>query len=156
MADKLNTAKHYFVITDCWHVHYKHGKTFQSSLSHYDGVDKEKHIAVIALHKCGIESACIFGLLKLIILCVFLCIELLFLDMRGVNDHKRSSRPCMVPTPQVIMLLGQELTEILSKNKKSWLRKWILCQEPWVALSNKTWGFQMTNRTMSYRCIKRK
>ena len=41
-------------------------KTFQSSLSPYNGVDKENHIAVIALHKCRIERACIFELLKLL------------------------------------------------------------------------------------------
>ena len=39
-------------------------KKFQSSLSLYDGVDKENRIAAIALHKCGIERARIFGLLK--------------------------------------------------------------------------------------------
>ena len=42
MADKLNAAKSYFDITDCLHVHYKRTKTFQSSLSHYDGVDRQR------------------------------------------------------------------------------------------------------------------
>ena len=42
----------------------KHPKIFQSSLSCYDGVDKQKRIAVIALHKCGIERAYIFELLE--------------------------------------------------------------------------------------------
>jgi len=45
------------------------------------------------------------------------------------------------------MLLVQESTEIRSE-KKSWLAKWILHREPWVALSYKTWDFQMTNRAM--------
>ena len=50
-----------------------------------------------------------------------------FLDI-GVSDHKRSGRPRMLYMPQVITLLGQELTEILSKNKK--MGKWILHLEP--------------------------
>ena len=53
MADKLNAAKSYFDIADYWHVHYKHAKTFQSGLDHYNGVDKENRVAVIALHKGG-------------------------------------------------------------------------------------------------------
>ena len=45
---------------------------------------------------------------------------------------------------RLLMPLGQELTEILLENKKSWLRKWILRREPGVSLSNKTWDFRMT------------
>ena len=63
-ADKLKAAKSYFDITDCWHVHNKHAKTFQSSLSRYDGVDKENRISAIALHKCRTETARSFELLK--------------------------------------------------------------------------------------------
>ena len=44
------------------------------------------------------------------------CTVKLLLDTGGVSDRK------------LLMLLGQELTEILSK--KSWLGKWILYQEP--------------------------
>ena len=58
----------------------------------------------IAFHKCGIERACIFYLLKP--LCntrVFVyCTVQLFLDMGGVSDRKRSGRPCFVCIPQVI------------------------------------------------------
>ena len=39
MAEKLNTAKSYVDITDYWHVQ---NKTFQSCLSHYNGVDKQR------------------------------------------------------------------------------------------------------------------
>ena len=39
-TNKLNAAKSYIDITDCWHVHYKCTKTFQSSLSHYDELDR--------------------------------------------------------------------------------------------------------------------
>ena len=63
-ADRLNTAKSNDAITDCWHVHYKHTKIFQSSLSHYDEVDKENYYVVIALHKCGTERVRIFELLN--------------------------------------------------------------------------------------------
>ena len=60
-ADKLNAAKSYFNITDCRYVHYKLAKTFQSSLGHYNGVDRqENHIALIVLHKCRIERVRIF------------------------------------------------------------------------------------------------
>jgi hypothetical protein len=64
----------------------------------------------------------------------------------------------MVVRHRSLTLLGQELTKILSKNKKTWLRKWIFCQEPLVALQTRlgTWDFQTTNRTMPYHCIKRK
>ena len=41
-ADKLKAAKSYFDITDCWHIHYKRAKTFQSSLRRYDGVDRQR------------------------------------------------------------------------------------------------------------------
>jgi hypothetical protein len=44
-ADKLNVAKSYVDITDCWHVYYKHAKTFQSALSHYNGVvDRQREL----------------------------------------------------------------------------------------------------------------
>jgi hypothetical protein len=44
MAHKLNTAKSYFDITDCRHVHYKCAKTLQSSLSCYGGVDRQRQL----------------------------------------------------------------------------------------------------------------
>ena len=59
---------------------------------------------------------------------------------------------------RLLWLLGQELTEILSENKKSWLGKWILRREPRVALSNKIWdlGFSNEKQETPYRCIKKK
>ena len=102
-ADKLNAAKSYFNITDSWHVHCNCTKIFQSSLSCYNGVDKENCITVIALHKWGIERACIFVLLKPVNITHVLVYHVqLFLDMGGVNDQKRSGWPCVVYTPQVI------------------------------------------------------
>ena len=41
-GDKLNAAKSYIDSTDCRHVHYKCAKTFQSSLIHYDGMDRQR------------------------------------------------------------------------------------------------------------------
>ena len=66
--------------------------------------DKENCIAVVALHKCGIERALIFELLKpLNITRVFVYHTVkLFLDMGGVSDRKRSGKPCVVHMPQVI------------------------------------------------------
>ena len=65
--------------------------------------DKKNRIAVIALHKCGIERACIFELLKqLNITRVFMYhIVKLFLEMEGVivKDPGRSRVIC---TPQII------------------------------------------------------
>ena len=89
--------------------------------------DKENRIAVIALHKCRIERAHIFELLKPMFLCIIL---LLFLDTGGGCGRKRSGRPRMVHTPQVNNTVRSRNTEILCENKKSWLRKWILHQEP--------------------------
>ena len=57
MADKLNAAKSYADITDCWHVHYKYTKTFQSSLSCYDGVNRQRELyCCYCSSLVGIES----------------------------------------------------------------------------------------------------
>ena len=65
--------------------------------------EKENRVAVVALHKCGIERARISVLLKTLnITCVFVSHTVkLFLDTGGVSDHKRSGQPRMVRTPQV-------------------------------------------------------
>ena len=93
---------HYWL---CWHVHYKCPK--HSSLVwavRMEWTDKENCIAVIALHKCGIERARIFEILKPLNntrVFVYHAVKLL-LDTGGVSDCKRSSRPRMVCMPQVI------------------------------------------------------
>ena len=63
--------------------------------------DKENHVAVIVLHKCGIGIARIFELLKLLnITCVFVYLTVkLFLNMGEVSDYKRSSRSRVVHMP---------------------------------------------------------
>ena len=69
------------MLTVDMYVHYKRAKTFQSSLSCYDGVDKENRIAVIALHKCRIErthNVFVYHTVKL------------FLDTGGISDRIRS------------------------------------------------------------------
>ena len=60
--------------------------------------------AVIALHKCGIERAHIFELLKpLNIMRVFVYRTVkLFLDTGEVRDRKRSGRFCVVHLLEVI------------------------------------------------------
>ena len=75
------------------------------------------------------------------------CTVKLFLDTGEVTIKDLAGLVWFI-CQKSLMLLGQELTKILSENKKSWLRKWILCREPQVTLSNKTWGFQITNSTM--------
>ena len=67
-------------------------------------MDKENRIAVITLHKYGIERAHIFELIKpLNITCVFVyCTVKLLLDMGRVSDCKRSDRPRVVHTPHII------------------------------------------------------
>ena len=69
--------------------------------------DIENSIAVIALHKCKIERACIYELLKLLsIMHVFVDYTVkLLLDRGGVSDHKRSGRPHVVHMPQVMKTL---------------------------------------------------
>jgi hypothetical protein len=65
--------------------------------------DKENRIAVIAFHKCGIERAHNFELLKpLNTTHIFVYFTVKFLDSGGVSDPKISGWPCMVHTPQVI------------------------------------------------------
>ena len=69
-------------------------------------------LVVIALHKCGIERARMFQLIiPLNTKPVFVCFTVeLFLDTGGVSDRKRSGRPRVVRTPQVIdvsPLIGQ-------------------------------------------------
>ena len=55
----------------------------------------------------------------------------LFLDRGGVSDRKRSAGLTWFVHHGLLMLLGQELTEILSeKKKKIRLWKWILRREP--------------------------
>ena len=63
--------------------------------------DKENRIAVIALHKGGVERVRIFELLKpLNIRLVFVYHTVkLFLNTGGVTDHKKSGRPRIVHTP---------------------------------------------------------
>jgi hypothetical protein len=75
--------------------------------------DKENHIAVITLHKCRVEGAHIFQLLKqLNIMCVFVCHTVkLFLDVGGVSDHKRSGWPCMIHMPQVINTVRSRINQ---------------------------------------------
>ena len=66
--------------------------------------DKDNCIAIIPLHKCGIERAHIFEFLKPLNITrvfVFRTVEL-FLDRGGVSDHKRSRQHRMVRTPKVI------------------------------------------------------
>ena len=59
-----------------------------------EGTNKKNHIAVINLHKCGIERARIFELLKplnMSIMNVFVNHTVkLFLDVGRVSDHERS------------------------------------------------------------------
>ena len=66
--------------------------------------EKENHVVVIALHKCGTESARVFYFLKpLNIMRVFLYRTVkLFLDTGRVSDRKRSRRPRVVCTPQTV------------------------------------------------------
>ena len=41
-ADKMNAVKSFADVIDCWYAHYKRTKTFQSSMSHYDGVNRQR------------------------------------------------------------------------------------------------------------------
>ena len=91
-------------------------------MSHYDGVDRQRELNCC---HCRIERAHIFQLLKpLNITSVFVYPTVkLFLDTGGVKDTAGLARFVRY---RLLMLLGQELTEILCKNKKSWFEKWIL------------------------------
>ena len=51
----------------------------------------------------------------------------------------------------LLTLLGQGLVEILSENKESWLRKWILRREQRVALSKKTCDLGVFKRQTGQR-----
>ena len=75
--------------------------------------DKENGIAIIALHKCRIERACLFELLKLLnITCVFVCRTVkLFLDPGGISDRKRFCLPQMVRMPQVIKAVRSRMNQ---------------------------------------------
>jgi hypothetical protein len=66
--------------------------------------DKENRIAGIVLHKCEMERASTFELLKLLnITRVFVYRTVkLFLDTGRVSDRKRSRRPRVVCTPQTV------------------------------------------------------
>ena len=90
-------------------------------------MDKEKRTAVVALHKCGIEKAHNFELLKpLNITSVFVYRTVkLFFEMGGVSECKRSSQSHVVHTPQVINVIRSRINKIRLQNKKLWLRKWI-------------------------------
>jgi hypothetical protein len=93
-------------------------------------IDKENRIAVIALHKCRIQRICIFQLLNpLNNVHVFVYrTGKLFLDTGRLSGHKDPAGPSHGSyATSLLMLLGQESNEILSKNKKSGLGKWILC-----------------------------
>ena len=120
--------------------------------------DKKNCIVVIALHKFIIQGARICELLKLLnITRVFVHRTVkLFFNTGRISDRKRSGCLTWFVRHRVSLLLGQSLTEILYKNKNSWVRKWILRREPWIALSNKTWDFQKSNSTTPYCCIKRR
>ena len=82
--------------------------------------DKENHVAVIALQNCGIERAHIFELPKpLNIMRVFVYRTVkLFLDAGGVRDHKDPADFAWFVRHKLLMLLGQELTKLLSEKKK--------------------------------------
>ena len=117
--------------------------------------DKENRIAVIALHKCSSY----FWVTKIIkyCSCFVYCMVKLFLYTGGVSDRKRSGQPRVVFMPQINKAVSSRINwNPIWKQKKSWLGKCILHQELWVTLSNKTWGFQTTNRIKPYCCIKRK
>jgi hypothetical protein len=88
-------------------------KHAQSSLSRYNGVEKENRVAVIVLHKCGIERARIFELLKpLTIMRVFVYRTVkLFLDTGGLNDRKRFGWPRMVHMLQVINVVRPRINQ---------------------------------------------
>ena len=74
--------------------------------------DKENRFAIIALHKCGIETAHISELLNLLNFTrvfVYHTVKLL-LDMRGVRDRKRSNWPHVVRMEQVINTVTSRIT----------------------------------------------
>jgi hypothetical protein len=72
-------------------------------------IDKENRVPVIAFHKCGIERACIFELLKTLkIMHVFV-----FLDTGEVSACKRSSWPCLIHTPHVINAVRSRINQNL-------------------------------------------
>ena len=84
-------------------------------------IDKENRIAVIALHKCRIERICIFQLLNpLNNVHVFVYrTGKLFLDTGRLSGHEDPAGPSHGSyATSLLMLLGQESNEILSKNKK--------------------------------------
>lgn len=64
----------------------------------------ENRVAIIALHKCGIERGRIFDLLKPLKIkrdFVYRTVKL-FVDTGGVYDRKKSGRPRTVRTPEAI------------------------------------------------------
>lgn len=72
---------------------------------------KENRIAVIALHKCGMEKKKIFNTLKPLkinLRFVYRAIKL-FEDTGDINDHERSGRPRIVRTPRAIAAVRSRL-----------------------------------------------
>lgn len=72
---------------------------------------KENRIAVIALHKCGMEKKKIFNTLKPLkinLRFVYRAIKL-FEDTGDINDHERSGRPRIVRTPRAIAAVHSRL-----------------------------------------------
>lgn len=94
--------------------------------------DKENRVAVVALHKCGIERARIFELLKpLNITRVFAYRTVkLFLDTGGVSDRKRSGRPRVSRTPQVINAVRSRIKGNPVQKQKIMSRKMGIAPRP--------------------------
>ena len=80
--------------------------------------DKGNRIAVIALHKCGIERARIFELPESLNIFVYRTVNL-FLDTGRISNRKRSGRPRMVRTPQVIAAVRSRINRNLVRKKKN-------------------------------------
>lgn len=74
--------------------------------------NKENRIAIIALHKCKVERARIFDLLKPLKIkrdFVYRTVKL-FEDTGGVNDRNKSGRPRTARTPQAIGAVRSRIT----------------------------------------------
>ena len=77
------------------------------------GRQREPYICIIALHKCGIKRARIFELLKQLNITrviVYRTVKLFF-DKGGVSGRKRSGRPLVVRTPQVIKAVRSRINQ---------------------------------------------
>ena len=157
MAEKLNAAKRYLDITDCWHVHYKCTRTFQASLSSYDGVDRQiEPYCCHYFHECRIERAHIYELLKLLNICrvfVYHTVKLI-LNIGGVSDHKRSDQPRVIRILQVVKAVRSRFNRNPVRKKKKRNECCAENHELHYQTRIGTWGFQMINRTTPYCCIK--